>query len=162
MSTVVNTRSASPRTPPFSGRTKFGCGAALCGACTVHLDGQANCHSHSSFRRDRFRAGTDARCAELVGKLSEYSCHWRPVKYFGREWPLSRKSNAPSVSENCQVELVLRLSDSVAQRYRVRSAGACLTKRTAPVHPVVRVAVVCPCPVPWQNGIDQLDDIVRH
>ena len=21
--------------------TKFGCGAALCGACTVHLDGQA-------------------------------------------------------------------------------------------------------------------------
>ncbi|WP_353642851.1 2Fe-2S iron-sulfur cluster-binding protein [Mesorhizobium sp. WSM2239] len=23
--------------------TKFGCGAALCGACTVHLDSEATC-----------------------------------------------------------------------------------------------------------------------
>ena len=34
--------------------TKFGCGAALCGACTVHLDGQAirSC-SHADLRRRR-------------------------------------------------------------------------------------------------------------
>jgi hypothetical protein len=52
-----------------------------------------------------------------------HSRHPRPGKYFGREWPLSRKSNVPWVSENCRVELLLRLSDSVAPPYRVHSAG---------------------------------------
>jgi len=27
--------------PPRPNRTKYGCGIALCGACTVHLNGQA-------------------------------------------------------------------------------------------------------------------------
>ena len=33
--------------------TKFGCGAALCGACTVHLDGEAvrSCQIQAARRR---------------------------------------------------------------------------------------------------------------
>jgi hypothetical protein len=52
-----------------------------------------------------------------------HSHHPRPDKYFGREWPLSRKTNVPWVSEKCRVELLLRLGDSVAPPYRVHSAG---------------------------------------
>ena len=36
--------------------TKFGCGAALCGACTVHIDGAADAllhHPHRQHRRER-------------------------------------------------------------------------------------------------------------
>ncbi|MGF6754078.1 hypothetical protein [Paraburkholderia sp. GAS42] len=51
-----------------------------------------------------------------------HSHHPQPGKYFGREWPLSRKSNVPWVSENCRVEQLLPLSDSVAPPYRVHTA----------------------------------------
>jgi len=34
--------------------TKFGCGMALCGACTVHIDGVATrYHTHRRYRRIR-------------------------------------------------------------------------------------------------------------
>jgi isoquinoline 1-oxidoreductase alpha subunit len=51
--------------------TKFGCGAALCGACTVHLDGQAirSCVTPVSVAQDRkittIEAATDG--SDLVG-----------------------------------------------------------------------------------------------
>ena len=32
--------------------TKFGCGVALCGACTVHLDGRNRLTRDASHRRD--------------------------------------------------------------------------------------------------------------
>jgi len=42
--------------------TKFGCGAALCGACTVHLDGQAirSCVTPVSAAQDRVGAAVHA------------------------------------------------------------------------------------------------------
>ena len=75
-----------------------------------------------TFKR-RLRSVTGRPIVKDERSVFGHCRHSRPVKYVGREWPLSRKSNAPSVSENWRVELLLRLSDSVARRYRVHSTG---------------------------------------
>ena len=41
--------------------TKFGCGMALCGACTVHVDGVADAVLHHSDRQRRHGRGHDDR-----------------------------------------------------------------------------------------------------
>jgi aerobic-type carbon monoxide dehydrogenase small subunit (CoxS/CutS family) len=46
--------------------TKFGCGAALCGACTVHLNGQAitllrDAHLRGGRAEDHHHRGRDRR-----------------------------------------------------------------------------------------------------
>lgn len=49
--------------------TKFGCGAALCGACTVHLDGEA---ARSCQIQARDAEGRDVTTIEgLAGKIGE-------------------------------------------------------------------------------------------
>src|SRR5437868_4973040 len=46
--------------------TKFGCGAALCGACTVHIDGEAvrSCSLPLSAAGARHHGGAGARLAD--------------------------------------------------------------------------------------------------
>ena len=50
--------------------TQFGCGAALCGACTVHLDGQAvrGCVTPLSAAADKKVQAIGAMESEKVGK----------------------------------------------------------------------------------------------
>lgn len=50
--------------------TKFGCGAALCGACTVHLDGQAirSCVTPISAVEGKKITTIEAMEADVVGK----------------------------------------------------------------------------------------------
>lgn len=50
--------------------TKFGCGAALCGACTVHLDGQAirSCVTPVSAVEGKKITTIEAMEADVVGK----------------------------------------------------------------------------------------------
>ena len=45
--------------------TKFGCGAALCGACTVHLDGRA---IRSCITPSAHAAGKDVTTIEAIGR----------------------------------------------------------------------------------------------
>src|SRR4026208_308916 len=50
--------------------TKFGCGAALCGACTVHLEGLAirSCVTPVSAAAGKKITTTDRRAADRVGQ----------------------------------------------------------------------------------------------
>lgn len=53
--------------------TKFGCGMALCGACTVHLDGQAirSCVTPVSAAEGKKISTIEAQATDKVGKAVE-------------------------------------------------------------------------------------------
>ena len=53
--------------------TKFGCGMALCGACTVHLDGQAirSCVTPVSAAEGKKITTIEAQATDKVGKAVE-------------------------------------------------------------------------------------------
>lgn len=53
--------------------TKFGCGMALCGACTVHLNGQAirSCITPISAAQGQKISTIEAQAADKVGKAVE-------------------------------------------------------------------------------------------
>ena len=53
--------------------TKFGCGMALCGACTVHLDGQAirSCVTPVSAAEGKKITPIEAQATDKVGKAVE-------------------------------------------------------------------------------------------
>ena len=59
--------------------TKFGCGAGLCGACTVHLDGQAvrACQTPVSSVGDAHVATIEGMAADPVGKKLQAA--WKEV-----------------------------------------------------------------------------------
>ena len=63
--------------------TKFGCGMALCGACTVHLDGNADALLHHADRRRR---------PASASPRSRRSARRRPARRFRRPGSTGRSS----------------------------------------------------------------------
>jgi isoquinoline 1-oxidoreductase subunit alpha len=61
--------------------TKFGCGMALCGACTVHLDGQPvrSCSTPLSAAAGRKVTTIEAMASTRTGKAVQVAC-WRRTR----------------------------------------------------------------------------------
>ena len=106
--------------------TKFGCGVALCGACTVHLDGEAvrACARHVGCRR---QAGRHDRRARPDGN--------HPVQ---KAW---REINVPQCGY-CQAGQIMQAAallqaEARADRrgHRRRDVGQYLPLRLLPAHP---------------------------
>ena len=53
--------------------TKFGCGMALCGACTVHIDGTASAVLHHAGRQRRQFGNHDDRVDRFDTRRRQYS-----------------------------------------------------------------------------------------
>lgn len=96
--------------------TKFGCGIGACGACTVHLDGQAvrSCVTPLSAVQ-----GREVRTIE--GLASPAGLHALQAAWIAQQVPQCGRSAATSAA---------------------RTAGACTTARPCPAFPATRTGAL--------------------
>ena len=118
--------------------TKFGCGVALCGACTVHLDGRpirscitpvANVvgqedHDHRGDRRDRkrreefSRLGSTSKSCNAATASRARSCR---LRRFSRAIPtLAMPTSTPPCLATSAVAAPIRVSAPPSSRHRSR------------------------------------------
>jgi hypothetical protein len=67
--------------------TKFGCGMALCGACTVHVDGEATRRARRGFRR--WLAEISSR-SKGFPPMDGIPCKWRGSMHRWRNAAIAR------------------------------------------------------------------------